>query len=366
MMRIKILGVNDSKDKALTSNLLQAIDMLPFKATIQYVRDIEGMLSLGINRIPALVVNGSLISEGDIPSSGELRTILLNLITNTNYLAMKNIIVPTDFSNTSQNAYEYAVKLAEQAGGKIEVVHVFHGAFAPNESFVVAMPPMEGLNEAKQKMLREFVNSVDAAVPVGQSLEIGFTVETLVERSEGTNCDLLVMGATGEHDLFDKMFGSVSADVAQQAHCPVLLVPRRATFNGFKNILYATSDLATDRSLISAIGKTAVRFGADVHFVHVGERDTDTDENLISKMFEELFQGKEPSFSFQLSSISSESVVDALHEYAHKYAIDLIVVVTKHRSFIEKMLHKSMTKQLAMFPQLPTMVLHLNDRSLQD
>ena len=39
---------------------------------------------------------------------------------------MNNILVPTDFSDSAKNAYEFALKLAERCNGAIKVSHVHY------------------------------------------------------------------------------------------------------------------------------------------------------------------------------------------------------------------------------------------------
>lgn len=39
---------------------------------------------------------------------------------------MKNILVPTDFSENSKCAFNYALELAEQLNAAITVVHIYH------------------------------------------------------------------------------------------------------------------------------------------------------------------------------------------------------------------------------------------------
>ena len=39
---------------------------------------------------------------------------------------MKTLLVPTDFSEASLNAFQHAIKLARHIGGQIKVAHVYY------------------------------------------------------------------------------------------------------------------------------------------------------------------------------------------------------------------------------------------------
>jgi len=73
---IKILGVGTPKDRALMVTVWAAARKLGLPVNIVLVTDLDRILESGANAIPALVFEGKVVSEGDLPSAMEIVTML--------------------------------------------------------------------------------------------------------------------------------------------------------------------------------------------------------------------------------------------------------------------------------------------------
>ncbi len=267
---------------------------------------------------------------------------------------IKHILVPTDFSETAKNAFYFAQSLAEALGGaQLKVVHVFMpSAESDYPNFV---PPVADYLKVREQMLRDFMAEVDPEGKIDNDILIGFAADEVTNASR--HYDLVVMGTTGSGGILNKLFGSVSSNCAQRAHCPVLLVPSRAAFRGFRQILYASNYESADDQLLQALTAFNEPFEATVHFVHVRESDGHFDRTK-DEIFEELFREGAPSFRFQLAETDGESVAEGLTDYALAHNLDLVAIAHRKRSFWEGFFHKSRTKQLALATTLPLLVFH--------
>ena len=168
------------------------------------------------------------------------------------------------------------------------------------------------------------------------------------------------MGATGESDLLDNMFGSVSSHVARKSKCPVILVPKGTTFNPIEQILYACNFESVDKQMIQAMLDFNRIFGAKLHFVHVRSENENGDfEKTREFIFNLLTENGMPDFAFEIEEIEGEDITKAIHTYAEKAKVDLIVMVAKKRSFWDGLFHRSQTRKMALNAKLPLMMLHL-------
>ena len=75
---IKIFGVGTPKDKALMVTVWAAARKIDMPVNIVLVSDLEQILKSGALAIPALVIEGKIVSEGELPSASEIITILQN------------------------------------------------------------------------------------------------------------------------------------------------------------------------------------------------------------------------------------------------------------------------------------------------
>jgi len=75
-MVIKVLGGGCANCKKLKENTKKAIDELNIEANIEEVTDYEKILSYGVMRTPALVIDEKVVLSGRIVSSEEIKKLL--------------------------------------------------------------------------------------------------------------------------------------------------------------------------------------------------------------------------------------------------------------------------------------------------
>jgi small redox-active disulfide protein 2 len=75
-MHIKILGTGCSKCKKLEANARMAIEESGVEATIEKVEDIKVIMSYGVMKTPALIIDEELKSKGKVLSSKEIMKFL--------------------------------------------------------------------------------------------------------------------------------------------------------------------------------------------------------------------------------------------------------------------------------------------------
>jgi hypothetical protein len=76
MLRIKIIGAEDTQQKTLLSNVNEAVRLLGIDARTITVTDWEDIINHNIIQTPALVVRNQVLSQGFVPSALDIRRIL--------------------------------------------------------------------------------------------------------------------------------------------------------------------------------------------------------------------------------------------------------------------------------------------------
>lgn len=277
---------------------------------------------------------------------------------------MKKILVPTDFSKNAKAAYQYALELAQQLEAQVTVVNIYH----PSATVVNEYPlPIDGaLMQVNRERLANFIASVSdqnmeeiiVADMVEQRIEVGFAADKLVSMSKSGEFDLIIMGATGETGLLEKVFGKVSLSVAERADCPVLLIPANVSFCPIQKIMFATNFDSINMNVLMKIEKISKKVNAEIHLVHVNEKGQPPTGILESINLEERFQNQTPKLDFVMHTIDSDSVAHGLETYTTENNMDWMVILKPHRNFWQRLTHKSATNPIVMKPQIPLMVMH--------
>lgn len=75
-MQIKVLGTGCKKCNELEQATREAVAALGINANIKKEEDIMKIMEYGVNRTPALVVDGKVVVSGRVPSEKELKELL--------------------------------------------------------------------------------------------------------------------------------------------------------------------------------------------------------------------------------------------------------------------------------------------------
>ncbi len=273
---------------------------------------------------------------------------------------IKNILVPTDFSVTSRNAFHYAKILAEATDSKITVVHI-ESLLVVDISIVRQNQATERLIEAMETFVADETEDSPTMTQTKVKTKIlqGHPATRLVELSEQLSVDLIVMGTTGLQDFSAKIMGSTSLEVANKAHCPILLVPRDVKWQPIRKIMFSTTYESASPKMIYEVADFAKHFNAKVDFVHVDNPNKVED---IDHLFEEMFAEVNAEFPFDIHSVQNNDISAGLKQYAEENSIDLMILVTKHRNFWQKLVHHSITEDMMLFTNKPMLVMHFDDK----
>ncbi len=158
-------------------------------------------------------------------------------------MKVSKVIAATDFSSASEIAVQQAAWIAAgNPAGRLEIVH----ALAPGAPEALRqLLAGAGLDDAHWQRLAaqrlgEFVDRVLPADPAAEQRIIhGKPAAALATWAHATAADLLVVGAHGEHPLFDLFVGSTVHQLLRLSPAPVLLV-KRPQPEHYRRVLIAT------------------------------------------------------------------------------------------------------------------------------
>ena len=137
------------------------------------------------------------------------------------------ILVPTDFSEPSDAAVQYARTVATKFGGTLHLLHVIEDPYRAAYASEVYVPELAGLREdlladARARMDASLTPTDVSMLHASTEALIGSPAWTIVEYASGHGIDLIVMGTHGRGGVSHLLMGSVAEKVVRTASCPVL------------------------------------------------------------------------------------------------------------------------------------------------
>ena len=280
---------------------------------------------------------------------------------------IKNIVVATDLSNTSHNAFEYAKGLAESLNATLTLVNVRKDFLMVSDVTLAPFPLISNQDILdKMEIFIEKENSKMDIVAVLTKIKLkvlnGDPADVLIELSNTEDVDLIVIGATGESDILTKIFGSTALKISEDANCHVLLVPHEAKWKTVEQIIYASNSESISKKMIKEIIDIAIIVNADIQFVNVKNYDPVFEIKQKEINWNELFENISSNLYFDKHTIYGNNTVDELKKYCQKTNADMIVFVGNNRSFWVNLVRENISKKMAMSTTIPMMVLHLDDK----
>jgi len=142
-------------------------------------------------------------------------------------MSVRSILVPTDFSDTSDAALHYATEMALTLGARLYLMHV------PGKTgeHYEAKYPHGQFETATRARLSSFLTTEEIErLRPEYALRVGAPAEEIVHYADICDIDLIIMGTHGRSGIAHALMGSVAEHVVRVAPCPVLLVraPKRA------------------------------------------------------------------------------------------------------------------------------------------
>lgn len=142
----------------------------------------------------------------------------------------QRILFPSDFSELSLHALDYARTLAETYGAELHVIHVVDEAYqywmalGPN-SLPVGPSPEEMVSASSQeigKFIQEHLGGT--SLKVQSRVLVGRPFMEIIRYAGENGIDLIVIGTHGRGGLKHVLLGSVAERVVRKSPCPVLTI----------------------------------------------------------------------------------------------------------------------------------------------
>ena len=274
------------------------------------------------------------------------------------------ILFPTDFSAAAENAYVYALKLADRLNATVTVLHVYE--VLELHSWIEDAVDTEQLNEkitlGEFERFREQIDLLKRVAAESQLervqvnyvlKESDLVVEAIHEQARQDLADLIVMGTKGATGLREIFFGSVATRVMETSVCPVFVIPDVANYRGIHKVGLALEYKENELALIERAVALTRRLGAHLHCIHVDVYDPEKVKAKV-KEYEEAFRN-EPGLSFH--TYYDLDVEKGLHEFMKYNQVDALIMQVHPKTLLQELFSYSIAKRVAYHSDTPVIAL---------
>ena len=271
------------------------------------------------------------------------------------------ILCPTDFSECSLNAIEYASRLGEKYQANLVLFHVL------NREDYLKLSPGDSEGKYQEEFVLQKLKNLQKAVleeslPNGLkdcqvAVKEGKIVQGTLNFAQEINAGLIVVGTEGMNELRETIIGSRSSRLVELSERDILVVPRRVFFKKPIKLVFASDYLEEDKLAIQKVVEWATFFDAEIDLVHISSSQKAIEKALHQTMIDEIkpFVRYE-KINFVLKSFRDDLAL-GLENYLQASKGDMLVTLSKKKSFFDQIFSKNLSKKMSYFINKPLWVI---------
>lgn len=276
---------------------------------------------------------------------------------------MKNILLPTDFSENSIHAISHAMKLFGNMDCKFYLLNTYTPVIYNMDYMqtrtaqfdlmdTVRLASIERLADLVSKLESKFKNPKHSIETISSFNTLTQEIKNVVDKKD---INYVVMGTQGATGAKEVLFGSNTVHVFKNATCPVLAIPKNGDFKTPKNILFPT-DFGIDyqdknlNPLLNISNENSSR----VHVLHVSFGDELTEKQKANRLKLKSYLGE---INHDFHDVRNEGVSPAIVEFQKQFSVDMLVMINNKHSFFENLFFKSRINQIGFHIGIPFLVI---------
>jgi len=276
---------------------------------------------------------------------------------------MKKILVPLDFSETSENAFVYALEMAKLFKAELLLLHTFDLPIVDSQAMPINYATLyETLEMSNFDHFKEEMPKLHALAETHKAAHInmrhimmdGELVYSIKKVIKQENIDFVVMGTNGATGWLDSFIGTNTASVISDVSVPVLSVPLAAKFEKIEAIAFTTRFRQKDIEALVKVLMLAKKMHAQVKCLYVKTAHSDVNTDTILR-WQSHFEDEE---HLQFFVLPNEDVKATIEDFLVDQDIDVLAMLTYKRNFFVELFTTTTTQKLAQSLHTPILALH--------
>ena len=276
---------------------------------------------------------------------------------------MKNILVPTNFSENCIKASQLGIEMAKLYNSEIHFLHLMK-------------TPVNWvkLDKLKEKRYPETLKQIGIAKAALRALEKnaeshGLKCRTFLQYDSGQtdilehsghfNHDFIITGSSGTKGAIREITGSNVEEIVRKANAPVIVVKDKEVTFPFKNIVFVSDYKEDVTGAFKKVISIANKCNARIHLLRI---NTQTDFNSIElglNPIEALLQKFPELKNHSMAVYNEPSVETGINTFLKQQPVDLIAMVTHGKTGFLSLFSKSIAQGVTNHSTLPVMTIHI-------
>jgi len=278
---------------------------------------------------------------------------------------MKKILIPTDFSENSGDAFAYALELLTNVKTEIQIVHIIPPVSGQGNDVTVSAKLMgEMILEAEDNMEsirvfgKDFFESMDLPnITLKTFVRIGEIIPGIKRIAKELEPDMIIMGTQGaNHSTLEKVIGTISTAILKKMTCPIILVPKGYKYQKIDNLIFMTSLHPADPFKLWKATQTLSPHKPLIRCLYVKPEDKEVNTKKV-ETFAKYIVESSPSIRTVFNIETGDKFTPVVNDYVATYDAELVVMSKSQKSVLADLFSASYTKKMVNDLTVPLLVM---------
>jgi len=281
---------------------------------------------------------------------------------------MKTYLVPVDFSKASLHAAEFAAALSHQT----DVDHLIllnayyvsvYETILPNTDMVQVTEEEIERNAATrlaqlEQVKKDLQSKVRPGVTITTHLNRTHLLRAVVENAISRKVDLVVLGSRGNSSNDDALLGSHVIRISKASPVPVIVVPPAYNFEKIKRVVVACDFTKVNENVpLEALKKILTHKKLELLVVNVDNKTRSDEQNAEREGEKSVLYAMLKEFNPQYFYVNKSNIIDGILQFAAEKDAQLVIALPHKYSFLQSLIHNSVSQQLAESSAAPVLML---------
>tara|TARA_R110000787_G_scaffold183014_3_gene295018 strand:+ start:2779 stop:3600 length:822 start_codon:yes stop_codon:yes gene_type:complete len=272
---------------------------------------------------------------------------------------MKNVLIPTDFSENSWNAIRYALQFFKKERCSFYVLHV-----NKNSQIISSKKDLEKeATKTSKKHLHTLLDRITAEFPENKNhkfyalSDTNLFISSIRKHIAEKKIELIVMGTKGASKKNKLIIGSNTTNVIVKVPCNTLIIPEKAKFEGLEEIAFPTDfSLSYGIEALQPLSDILEKNNALLHLLHISKKAVDLNNNQLEnkELMKDHFSNQKHNFHFLIN----KEAEDAVQQFTDRKAIQMLVMMAKNLNYFQNILFDLKEDKSSYHTNIPLLVLH--------
>lgn len=290
--------------------------------------------------------------------------------------ASNKVLIPVDFSSYSLKACEFGFRYAENVGSEVVLLHVY---FTP--IYATSLPygdifnyhhgdeeNVKGILQRVHNELNTLSEKIKEKVASGEFPNVKYTCvlregipeEEIIRYSKEIRPRIIIMGTRGKDQKDIDLIGSVTAEVIERAHTPVLAIPEKTVIRQLaeaERFAFITNFDQRDFIAFDLLVKSLKNLKFSVSLIHLSDTK-DTWNEIKLGGIKEYFHKQYPDLEIQYDVVQNDNFLSNFDQYIQTHHIDVIALASYKRNIFSRLFNPGIARKMIFHSDTPLLVIY--------